>query len=172
MFLTKLFIPSWLRIPVVLAMAIALALVLSPSPPSATAQAAEGPSAFCHVTDGNFTDCDAGTPGNEEWSDITPTVQPETGGVVYADQADLVDNSKIAAFEAGQITSEELFVPDGELDHLMLMYEGPRTEPLGPDEYVLVHFMTVDEKGENPEALLHYAVRIFTDATIQVFVDG
>ena len=61
-------------------------------PSNATAQVVGGPSAFCHETDGDFTDCDTGTPGNEEWSDITPTVQPETGGVVYVDQADLVDN--------------------------------------------------------------------------------
>ncbi len=152
-----------------LTVVIGLALFLPSSPRSGIAQATEGPSAFCHVTDGNFTVC---PDSNEEWSDITPTVQPETGGVVYADQADLVDNGKIADFEADLITAEELFVPDGELDHLMLMYESERTEPLGPDEYVLVHFMTVDDKGANPEALLHYVVRIYGDATIQVFVDG
>ena len=170
MSLNKFLTLSWFRGSLLLAIAVALALILPTSPSPATAQAGEGPSVFCHVTDGNFTDCDVGTPGNEEWSDITPTVQPETGGVVYADQADLVDNSTITPEneEAGTI----VFSPDGELDHLMLMYEGPRTTPLGPDEYVLVHFMTVDDKGENPEALLHYAVRIFSDATIQVFVDG
>ncbi len=69
--------------------------------PDAVAQSGTGPSVFCHVTDGVFTDCEIGTPGTEEWSDITPTIFPDTGGVIYADQADLVDNSKIADFEAG-----------------------------------------------------------------------
>ena len=158
---------SWTRTPVLLVLAVGFALALSARPPSATAQFAEGPSEFCHVTDGTFTIC---PDESEEWSDIAPTVQPETGGVVFASQADLVDNSTITPEneEAGTI----VFTPDGELDHLMLMYESSRTVPLGPDEYVLVHFMTVDEKDENPEALLHYAVRIFGDATIQVFVDG
>jgi len=126
-----------------------------------------GPSVFCHVTDGTFTDCD-GDPNNglEEWSDITPSLFPETGGVVYVDQGDLVDNSTISGMN-GTVN----FTPDGIVDHLMLMYEGERTVPLGPNEYVLVHFMTVDEKN-GQEALLHYVVRIYSDNTIQVFVDG
>ena len=109
-----------------------------------------GPSAFCHATDGTFTDCD-GNPGTglEEWSDITPSVQSESGGVVYVDQADLVDNSTITPENEQNGTID--FTPDGELDHLMLMYEDDRTVPLGPDEYVLVHFMTVDEKEGEEE---------------------
>jgi len=111
-----------------------------------------GPSVFSHVTDGVFT-------GPEEWSDITPALFPETEGVVYVDQGDLVDNSTIG----GTLN----FTPDGIVDHLMLMYESERTVPLGPDEYVLVHFMTTEEG-----ALEHHVVRIYGDNTIQVFVDG
>ena len=125
-----------------------------------------GPSMFCHVTDGAFTIC---PDGSQEWSDVAPVAFPTTDGVVYADQADLVDNSLIADFEAGLIDSDELFVPDGELDHLMLMYESDRPEPLGLDEYMLVHFMTVDS---DEAKLQHYVVRIYSEASIQVLIDG
>lgn len=116
---------------------------------TAHAQDGTGPSEFCHVVDGTFTDCDPG----EEWSDITPTLF-DAGGVLYVDQADL---DPVAG------------IPGGTVDHLMLMYESGRTVPLGPDEYVLIHFMTVDE---DTPALLHYAVRVYSDQTIQVFIDG
>ncbi len=72
------------------------------------AQTSGGPSTLCHVSDGKFTVC---PDGEKEWSDITPTVFPDTGGIVYVDQADLVDNSSIST---GQI----VFTPDGKLDHL------------------------------------------------------
>ena len=152
-----------------LVISIALASALLVSPDSATAQTGEGPSALCHITDGTFTDCNPQTPGNEEWSDITPTSFTQTGGVIFVDQADLVDNSLISTFEATKTFPPGFFTPDGELDHLMLMYEGDRTVPLGPDEYVLVHFMAVDS---DQEILQHYVVRIYADATIQVFIDG
>ena len=87
------------------------------------------------------------------------------------DQADLVENSTITPENEQNNTID--FTPDGELDHLMLMYEDDRTVPLGPDEYVLVHFMTVDEKeGEEEESLLHYAIRVYGDGTIRAFIDG
>ena len=54
----------------------------------------------------------------------------------------------------------------------MLMYGSGRTFPLGLDEYNLVHFMTVDEDENGEESLKHYVVRIYTDATIQVLVNG
>ena len=152
--------------PLLLTILIALSPVLPTSTLPAMAQAEAGPSVFCHVTDGTFTAC---PDNNEEWSDITPTVFPDTGGVVFVDQADLVDNSLIPTFEATKTFPPGFFTPDGQLDHLMLMYESERTVPLGADEYILVHFMTADS---DEEKLLHYAVRIYTDATIQVFVDG
>ena len=43
-----------------------------------------GPSKFCHVTEGAFTDCDTNTPGLEEWSDID--FLPWAGANVYTDQ--------------------------------------------------------------------------------------
>jgi hypothetical protein len=47
---------------------------------------AEGPSEFCHNTDGNFTVC----PNSElEWSDVPAILIPESGAYLYADQADL-----------------------------------------------------------------------------------
>jgi hypothetical protein len=61
---------------------------------------------------------------------------------------------------------------DGIVDHLALLYEADRVVPLGPDEYSLVHFMTVDDG-----MLKHYAVRIYghhptLGDTIYVEVDG
>ena len=127
------------------------------------------------MTDGTFTDCDGDGDTNvddEEWSDVTPTVQDD--GVVYADQADLIINALIPDFEQGLVDDADFFVSDGtglvaDLDHLMLMYESNRTTPLGPNEYVLIHFMTVDD---DVTKLLHYAVRVYSDQTIQVFIDG
>ena len=88
-----------------------LALLLLGSQQPTFAQVGSGPSQFCHVTDGVFTDCNPPTAGNEEWSDITPTTFAATGGVVIADQADLVDNSKIADFEAGLINQRGAIPP-------------------------------------------------------------
>lgn len=44
-----------------------------------------GPSAFCHVTDGAFTDCG----GSQEWSDILALagVGTSAGAIVYTDQS-------------------------------------------------------------------------------------
>lgn len=100
-----------------------------------------GPSALCHVTDGAFTAC---PDGSVEWSDVTPVVFP-TGSVLYADQADLDPTRR---------------TPTSPVDTLMLMYdETQRTTPLGPDEYVLVHFMTVEDAG-GILALEHYVIHI------------
>jgi hypothetical protein len=49
------------------------------------AQFSNGPSAFCHVTDGTFTDCNPATTGLEEWSDVRPTSY-SGGGVLYVNQ--------------------------------------------------------------------------------------
>ena len=108
----------------------AILLIALSAPRSSVAQDGQGPSVFCHITDGTFNDCDDQAPGSEEWSDITPATFPETGGVVYADQADLVDNSTITP--ENEETGTIVFTPDGELDHLMLLYESERTVPLGP----------------------------------------
>jgi len=109
-----------------------------------------GPSAFCHVTDGAFTNC---ADGSQEWSDITGTAF-ESGAVLYVDQADL-DPAKS--------------IPNGSgLDTLVLMYdETQRVVPLGPGESVHVHFMTVDELK-----LVHYDVRIGTGGIQEVQING
>lgn len=117
----------------------------------------DGPSAFCHVTDGSFTDCD---PNNivEEWSDITPSffdvfVNAAPDSALYVDQADLDPTKK---------TSES------PVDHLMLMYDEMfRTTPLLVGESVHVHFMTVDEG-----ALVHYDVLIDGTGVIEVRING
>ena len=54
----------------------------------------------------------------------------------------------------------------------MLMYdECHRTTPLGPNEYVLVSFNTV-EKDNEKEKLEHYNVHLFADGTIIFIEDG
>jgi len=79
-----------------------------------------GPSAFCHVTDGAFTDC-APPPGIEEWSDVD--FLPFLGADVYSDQ--------------------RLSPPS-----LHLMYRLPLHHvPLGPAEFFDVRF-DVFEDGE------------------------
>lgn len=110
----------------------------------------DGPSAFCHVTDGAFTSC---ADGSQEWSDITGTPF-ESGAVLSVDQADLDPARSI---------------PNGSgLDTLMLMYdEAQRTVPLGPGESVHVHFMTVDDLQ-----LLHYDVLIGTSEIQEVRING
>ncbi|MBI4307115.1 MAG: hypothetical protein HY678_12425, partial [Chloroflexi bacterium] len=150
------------------------------SEPNGTGTERHGTSTFCHVTDGRFTDCDPGTPGLEEWSDVPPTTFDSTGGAVYVDQADLVVNDLVDEWEAGLVGDQSFFnlgaggssTPDGLVDHLMLLYESDRTVPLGPDEYVLVHFMTTDDAPDGTRVLLHYAVRIYGDGTFRVFIDG
>lgn len=115
---------------------------------------AAGQSAFCHVTDGTFTVC---PDGNLEWSDVTPEFFPESGSYLYADQADL---------------DPVLGTPESPVDTFMLMYdETGRTEPLGPDEYFLVSFTTV-EVEDGVEELEHYVIHVFTDGTIIFIEDG
>ncbi|HEX6901892.1 MAG TPA: nidogen-like domain-containing protein [Thermoanaerobaculia bacterium] len=120
---------------------------------AAFAQARVGPSAFCHQTDGAFTAC----PGGQEWSDITPTFFPETNSYLYADQADL---------------DPGLGSQDNPLDTFMLMYdECGRTTPLGPDEYVLVTFDTV-EVEDGAEHLERYVLHLFSDGTLIFLENG
>ena len=138
-------------------MAVGVALALSAGPRPAVAQTTTGPSAFCHVTDGSFTDCDAGTPGDEEWSDITPTFFAETDSYLYADQADL---------------DPTLAGPESPMDTFMLMYdECGITEPLGPDEYFLVYFNTIEEE-DGVSVFENYVIHLFTDGTIIFLEDG
>lgn len=118
----------------------------------------DGPSAFCHVTDGAFTDCKVNN-GVEEWSDITPSFfdvfadVPGPESALYVDQADLDPTRK---------TSES------EVDTLVLMYDEMfRTTPLLVGESVHVHFMTVDEG-----ALVHYDVLIDTSGIKEVRING
>lgn len=112
-----------------------------------------GPSAFCHVTDGTFTSCPG---GGFEWSDVTPAAFT-SGGVLYADQADL---------------DPSLATPTSPVDTLMLMYdETQRTMPLAPNEYVLVHFMSVEEPP-NGLVMDHYNIHIFSDGTFFFIKNG
>jgi hypothetical protein len=71
----------------------------------AAAQTANGPSVFCHETDGAFTIC---PDGNKEWSDVTPQFFPESNSYLYADQADLIP---------------DVGIPGSELDTFMFMYD-------------------------------------------------
>ncbi len=111
-----------------------------------------GPSAFCHETDGLFTNCDPATPEPEEWSDIEGTPFAP-GTTLYVDQADKHPTRSI---------------PNGSgIDTLMLMYdEVQRTVPLLPGESVHVHFMTVEE-GE----LIHYDVFIDSSGIQKVLIN-
>jgi hypothetical protein len=110
-------------------------------------------SAFCHETDGAFTVCPH---GNIEWSDVKPVNFSQTNTLLYADQADL-----LGIDEANNTK-----------DTLMLMYdECGRTVPLGPDEYVVVRFMTVDDDN-GLERLEQYVLHIFRDGTIVFIEDG
>ncbi|MBI3282629.1 hypothetical protein HYZ70_00960 [Candidatus Curtissbacteria bacterium] len=115
----------------------------------------DGPSAFCHVTDGVFTSC---PDGKKEWSDIDASffdvfVNAGPDSALYVDQADL---------EADKAT------PESDVDTLMLMYDEMfRTTPLLTGESVHVHFMTVDEG-----ALVHYDVLIDGTGVIEVRING
>ena len=121
----------------------------------------QGPSAFCHVTDGVFTEC----PGEgDEWSDIIGTEFTDEDdnlvGVLFVDQAD---------FDPLLAVSET--VPE---DTLVLMYTVPQqTTPLGPGSSVHIHFMTVDPPhGEHPESqLTHYDVFIGPSGINQLFIN-
>lgn len=113
-----------------------------------------GPSAFCHETDGTFTIC---PDGKSEWSDITPAFFPESNSFLYADQADL---------------DPVLGIPDSPLDTFVLMYdECSRTVPLGPNEYFLVSFKTIEVEA-GIEKMEHYVLHLFSDGTIIFFENG
>jgi hypothetical protein len=88
---------------------------------------------------------------------VTPKFFPETNSYLYADQADL---------------DPGLSTPKSPVDTLMLMYdECSRTTPLGPDEYFLINFKTV-EVEDGKEKLEHYVIHVFTDGTIIFFENG
>ncbi len=113
---------------------------------SAFAQGAfsTGPSAFCHVTDGAFTDCLPGG-GVEEWSDIDflAGLGTSAGAIVYTDQS--------------------LTPP-----RLLLMYDLlGHTVPLAPDSFFDITFHIVED-GQ----FEIYEVRCFGDNTFRVFEDG
>lgn len=77
-----------------------------------------GPSAYCHVTDGTFTDCG----GNQEWSDILKLdgVGTSAGAAVYTDQS---------------------VAPP----RLLLMYDlTGHTAPLAPDSFFDITFHVVE----------------------------
>lgn len=115
---------------------------------------AHAQSAFPHETNGVFDRLGA---ADEEWSDIAPVFFPESQSYLYGAQADL---------------DPILESPGSPTDTFMLMYdEVGRTEPLGPDEYFLVSFTTVEEE-ETGEKLEHYVIHIFTDGTIIFIEDG
>lgn len=121
---------------------------------AAAAVPAAPPSGHCHVSDGLWTVC---PDGSAEWSDVVPTHFSATDSYVYADQADL---------------SPDLGSPGSPVDTLMLMYdECARTAPLGPNEYVLVNFDTVEQDGDESE-LERYAVHVFGDGTLIFFENG
>lgn len=126
------------------------ALFLFSSQPASYASGS--PSSHCHVTDGAFSTC---PDGSQEWSDITPTAFPASHAFLYADQAKL----NPAATRP---------------DTFMLMYdECGRTTALGPDEYFLVNFDTVEnDPVTGKEQLERYSVHIFSDATIIWFQNG
>src|SRR5437868_3990757 len=116
--------------------------------------AVPGPSTACHVTDGTFTVC---PDGKSEWADVPFRAFPDTHSFLYADQADLDPARQ---------------TPTSPVDTFMLMYdECGRTAPLGPDEYVLVSFKTV-EVEEGKEKLVQYVLHLFTDGTILFIEDG
>jgi hypothetical protein len=113
--------------------------------------AGSGPSAFCHSTDGAFTIC---PDGSHEWSDVPVQAFPATNTFLYADQANL---------------DPTLSSPN---NTFALMYdECGRTNPLGPNEYVLVSFKTVEVEG-GQEKLKNYNIHLFTDKTIVFIEDG
>ena len=127
------------------------------------AQGGQGPSAFCHVTDGVFTDCDINAAGIEEWSDITGTEfrdeQDNLVGVLFVDQADLDPILEVS--------------PDVPEDTLVLSYTEPQeTDPLGPGDSVHIHFMTVEPAhAEHPNELVHYDVFIGINGIQQLFIN-
>ncbi|HEX5494549.1 MAG TPA: nidogen-like domain-containing protein [Mycobacteriales bacterium] len=125
---------------------------------SAGTTGVNAPSAFCHVTDGSFDTC---PDGNQEWSDVTPGEFSARHAFLYSDQADLDPGSGI---------------PGSPVDTLMLMYdECGTTVPLGPNDYFLVSFDSVDGglgPQPDPEHLERYNIHIFSDGTIIFLLNG
>lgn len=137
------------RILVVVGVSLSL---LAPTPllvlrSSVAAQCSGGPSAFCHITDGIFTDCDPQNPGGEEWSDVQATPFPAANSVLYVSQ-----NAARSA--------------------LFLMYDFPfHTTPIASSQAVRVSFDTVED-DESGAKLGRYDVDIFGDGRVEVFVFG
>ncbi|HET6305140.1 MAG TPA: hypothetical protein VFG80_10210, partial [Myxococcota bacterium] len=123
-------------------------------------QQTSGPSGHCHATDGAFSAC---ADSSQEWSDIPATFFPESNSYLYADQADLDPSLHSVHPVTGAVSN---------LDTFVLMYdECERTTPLGPDEYFLINFDTI-EGGRGVEDLERYSVRVFPDDTIVFIEDG
>ena len=159
MFLSRLLVTSacWLR--PVLTIIVAPALLALHTPFPGSAEAASGPSAVCHQTDGAFTTC---PDGSKEWSDVPFVHFPQSNSYLYADQADLDPLLRSVHPVTGQTSR---------LDTFTLMYdECGRTTPLEPNEYFLVSFDTV-EIEEGSEKLKRYNVHIFGDGTI-IFLEN
>jgi hypothetical protein len=118
--------------------------------------AAQAPlSAHCHVVDGLFTTC---PDGSGEWSDVPSHFFAETNAYLYADQADL---------------DATLAGPKSAADTFELMYdECAQTTPLGPNEYFLIGFDTVEEEDGGENAVERYAVHVFSDGTIIFLENG
>ena len=115
--------------------------------PRVVAQSSQGPSAFCHTTDGTFTDCDPQTAGREEWSDVQPSPFAAANSFLYVNQ-----NAARSA--------------------LFLMYDFPfRTAPLASSQAVRISFDTVEQEPEGA-ALERYDVDIFGDGHMTVSVFG
>ena len=146
----------------ILLMAVALLALLVSGDRSSVGQVLTGPSAFCHVTDGAFTDPtpNLGTTclsGGAEWSDITPEFFPESQAYLYGDQADLDPLRGI---------------PNSPVDTFVFMYdECSRVWPLGPDEYYLVFFDNVEVEN-GIEKVERYVLHLFTDGTFLFWEDG
>ncbi|HJQ33691.1 MAG TPA: hypothetical protein VJ866_16025 [Pyrinomonadaceae bacterium] len=98
-----------------------------------------GPSAFCHVTDGGFTDC-TGAPGVEEWSDID--YLPWADANVYTDQStspptlhlmyDLINrHTPLGSAESFDINFD--VVEDGQLVHYLVRVFGNNTAQIFED---------------------------------------
>lgn len=118
------------------------------------AQSVSPPATSCHVTDGAFTTC---PDGSIEWADTPANFFPDSRSYLYAVEADLSPTLGSAA------------VPH---DTLMLMYdECGRTAPLGPNEYTLVNFSTVEIEG-GEETLQRYSVHVFADGRIVFLENG
>lgn len=112
------------------------------------------PAAACHVTDGMFTVC---PDGSLEWADAAAHFFSASNSYLYAAQADL---------------SPALGSPASPNDTFMLMYdECSRTVPLGPNEYTLISFPTV-EIEDGVEKLERYVIHAFSDGRIAFFENG